>query len=115
MKKSSTGDCLEHYSWGTGCEGWVYVNEKELSVKEESMPPHSSEKKHVHQHAQQFFYILSGEAVFEVNGSRQRVEKGAGIHILPGETHRILNEREEPLVFILCSQPNTLNDRVDKE
>src|SRR5580704_13985085 len=94
---------LAHYQWGENCEGWNVVAEKDFSVKLEKMPAHTAEMRHFHEHAQQFFYILKGEAVFEIGQSRVTVKTEHGIHIKAGAIHRIINERNEDLEFILSS------------
>ena len=58
----------EHFFWGDNCQGWRLVNENDLSVICEEMPPHTSEKIHYHKNAQQLFYTKSGIADFEVEG-----------------------------------------------
>jgi len=37
-----------HYTWGESCDGWVFVENKDLSVKQERMPAHTSEQWHYH-------------------------------------------------------------------
>jgi mannose-6-phosphate isomerase-like protein (cupin superfamily) len=104
---------LKHYKWGADCDGWNLVDEKDLSVKQERMPANTSEQKHYHETAQQFFFILKGTAVFEVEQTFSNVHAGEGIHIKAGTKHRILNNGSEDLEFILCSQPATANDRIN--
>ncbi len=113
MTPVSKNNPLLHYHWGTGCQGWNLVSEEGLSVKLERMPPHSSEMSHWHERARQFFFILQGEAVMETGKGRVRLLAGEGIHIPPGEVHRILNEGNTDLEFILSSQPTTSQDRVN--
>ena len=57
----------EHYRWGVDCDAWYLVNDEQLSVIEEFMPPGAAEIRHHHQKAQQFFYIVSGEVLMEAN------------------------------------------------
>ncbi|HEX2533724.1 MAG TPA: cupin domain-containing protein [Chitinophagaceae bacterium] len=104
---------LLHYRWGTGCDGWNLVEEPGLSVKQERMPPGTGEVIHVHEKARQFFFILSGTALFRVEGRDWVVAAGQGLQVCPGQQHRIRNEGPEALEFILCSQPNTNNDRIN--
>jgi hypothetical protein len=59
-----------HYVWGDNCDGWHLLQESNLSVIEERMPPGASEVRHFHTNAQQFFFILSGRAVMETNNER---------------------------------------------
>ncbi len=103
---------LKHYMWGEGCDGWNLVDTPELSVKQERMPPHTAEVGHYHQKARQFFFILEGTAVFETERGRIEVTAHQGLEIEPGLKHSIKNESEAALVFILCSQPSTTNDRI---
>jgi mannose-6-phosphate isomerase-like protein (cupin superfamily) len=104
---------LKHYMWGEGCDGWNLVDTPELVVKQERMPPHTAEVEHYHRKARQFFYILSGTAVFETAEGRVEVAANQGFEIEPELKHRIKNESDTDLIFILCSQPTTVGDRVE--
>ena len=115
MKIVSKISPVQHYQWGNHCEAWNLVDEAALSVKLESMPPHTAEELHFHEKAQQFFYILKGSAVFEIDGERTRITEGEGILIKAGQVHRILNEENETLEFILSAQPSTAADRFNVE
>jgi mannose-6-phosphate isomerase-like protein (cupin superfamily) len=102
----------EHYIWGDQCDGWHLVKDGKLSVIEEQMPPGTSEVLHCHERAQQFFFVLSGEAVMEVEGCETRLVAREGLRILPGVHHRIGNESREPVQFLVISQPPSHGDRV---
>jgi mannose-6-phosphate isomerase-like protein (cupin superfamily) len=117
MKILSKNSSLNHYQWGENneCDGWVLVDDIGLSVKLERIPPHTAEQKHIHQHAQQFFYILKGNAVFEIGSERVELSANQGIHIPVGEQHKVLNEGDEDLELILSSQPPVGNDRMNIE
>jgi len=41
------------------------------------------------------------------------VPAGEGLRIEAGKPHRIINNSELDIEFILCSQPSTVNDRVN--
>ena len=112
MKSVSKYEPLEHYKWGNDCDGWRLVKEKNLSVIQECMPAGTTETKHYHQDAQQFFFILRGRARFEVEDEIIEVQQNQGLHIAAGKKHRIVNDTNEELEFLLCSQPSTANDRV---
>lgn len=109
----SRSNPLKHYIWGEGCDGWNFVEEANLSVKQESMPSGAAEALHYHQHAQQFFFILKGTATFQIEDATITVKSGEGLHIAAGKKHRIINNTQEALEFILCSQPSTINDRIN--
>lgn len=102
----------EHYQWGANCDGWRLVNRPELSVIQDQMPPGTSEVRHYHERARQFFCVLSGRAVMELNGVREQVGVGQGIEIPPGQPHQIFNESNSVLEFLVISQPTTVGDRV---
>jgi mannose-6-phosphate isomerase-like protein (cupin superfamily) len=104
---------LKHYVWGAGCDGWNMVDQPGLSVKLEKMPPHTSEEMHYHEKARQFFFILKGTATFETEEGITTVAAQQGLEIPPLLRHRIINDTEEDLEFILSSQPSTAGDRVN--
>jgi mannose-6-phosphate isomerase-like protein (cupin superfamily) len=112
-RKVSKENPMRHYIWGNQCEGWDLADWDSLSVKYERMPPGTDEQEHFHQQAGQFFYILKGEAVFEIEGERIHVNCHAGIQIEPGQKHRILNEGPGDLEFVLSSRPSTKWDRIN--
>jgi mannose-6-phosphate isomerase-like protein (cupin superfamily) len=109
----SKSDCLDHYTWGDDCHGWTFVDTDALSVKQELMPPDTSEKSHHHEHATQLFFILKGRATFSINGLVTELREQQGIEIKPGERHFIANHQRSDLEFILYSHPSTKNDRVE--
>lgn len=102
----------EHYTWGGSCDGWHLVKDTALSVIEEQMPPGTSEVLHYHKRCQQFFYLLSGEAVMEAESREVRLCAGEGVHILPGVRHQIRNASNQPARFLVISQPPSHGDRV---
>ena len=102
----------EHYTWGAACDGWHLVRQAALSVIHDRMPPSSSEARHLHRHARQFFFILSGTATIEVAGTRETLEPQPGVEVPPGAPHQIFNETNADLEFIVISQPSSHGDRV---
>ena len=101
-----------HYVWGDNCDGWHLLQESDLSVIEERMPPGASEVCHFHRDAQQFFFILSGQATMEINGERILLTVGQGLAIPPGARHQFRNHSDEPVRFLAISQPPSHSDRV---
>jgi mannose-6-phosphate isomerase-like protein (cupin superfamily) len=104
----------EHYRWGNDCEGWHLVKDEQLSVIEEVMPPGTAEIRHHHKRAQQFFYVLSGEVVMEVEGQTTLVPSGSGIRVLPGTRHQIRNPSSSAARFLVISQPPSHGDRINE-
>ncbi len=116
MNKSATkedpvGSARPHYKWGDNCDSWVLVNTRGLSVKKESMPAGTAEKRHFHVTAQQYFYILSGTATFYLEQEQKVIPAHEGLLITPGCRHYIANETAERLDFLVISQPTTNEDR----
>jgi len=109
---TSTGNA-EHYTWGDQCDGWRLLQTESLSVIEERMPPGTSEQLHFHNNAQQLFYILSGTALFEIENEIKTVTAGQSIHIPKSVKHRILNNGNTDLHFLVISEPKTHGDRIN--
>jgi mannose-6-phosphate isomerase-like protein (cupin superfamily) len=112
MSQPVSSASAEHYTWGSNCDGWHLVEDAQLSVIEEQMPPGASEVLHFHERAQQFFFVLSGEVVIEVEGRQVRLTVRDGIHVLPGVRHKIRNVSKKPVRFLVISQPPSHGDRV---
>jgi len=102
----------EKYSWGVHCLGWHLVNSHELSVIQECMPPKTSELRHKHLNSQQFFYILKGEATFDIEGEMALIQAHQGIHVQKNQIHQISNNGNTDLEFLVISQPHSHGDRV---
>ena len=105
----STG---EHYRWGTGSEGWHLLKRDDFSVIEERVPPGHKEQRHFHNLARQFFYILQGTAIIELEDERLELRKGQGIEIPPGAAHQFRNESDAEVVLLVISVPMSHGDRV---
>ncbi len=103
----------EHYTWGNNCDGWRLVNRTDLSVIHECMPPGTSEVRHYHQTARQFFFILSGVATLEIDGKREVLAAQQGVEVAPGLPHQMMNQSENATEFLVISQPTTQGDRVN--
>lgn len=110
MKKTKQNS--KEYSWGTNCLGWHLVNEKELSVIQEVMPPNTGEVAHKHRDSQQFFFILKGIATFELEGKVTLVKENEGMHIQKNQVHKIQNNTDMDLEFLVISQPHSHKDRI---
>src|SRR6204780_939041 len=103
----------EHYSWGVDCDAWYLVNHEQLSVIEEFMPPGAAEIRHHHTKAQQFFYIVSGEVLMEVEGKTVLLQAGSGIRVLPEKHQQIRNPSSSPVRFLVISPPRSHGDRIN--
>jgi mannose-6-phosphate isomerase-like protein (cupin superfamily) len=101
----------EHYRWGGICDGWHLLKRSDLSIIAERVPPGGKESRHSHERARQFFYILSGCAVMEVDGERVELREGQGLEVAPGTPHQFLNESPAVVHFLVISHPTTRGDR----
>jgi mannose-6-phosphate isomerase-like protein (cupin superfamily) len=101
----------EHYIWGNGCDGWHLVKNPQLSVIHERMPAGTAEVRHFHHHAQQFFYVLAGQVVMEVDGRLIVLTVGVGIWIPAGTSHQIRNDSGDEAHFLVISHPPSHGDR----
>lgn len=110
-------DCsnAEYYGWGEGCDGWHLLKRDEFSVIEERVLPGASEQRHYHTHARQFFYILQGEAVLEIDGQQFVLQAQQGIEVLPTVPHRFQNCSQAEVRFLVISVPKAQGDRVEAE
>lgn len=105
----------EHYSWGKQCDGWHLVKSESLSVIQEVMPAGTCESKHYHQHAEQFFYILSGTATMLLDNETVILNGNEGVHVKAGMTHQLLNSGQTDLHFIVTSTPPSHGDKIECE
>lgn len=103
----------EHYFWGDGCEGWHLVKSANLSVIQERVPPGCSEQRHWHRHAEQFFFVLAGQATLEVAGVVHLLVAHQGIQVPAGVSHQLFNISGADLVFTVTSTPPSHGDRVE--
>jgi mannose-6-phosphate isomerase-like protein (cupin superfamily) len=105
----------EHYKWGgpqgTDCDGWHLVKTPELSIIEELMPPGTSEARHFHTHARQFFFILEGELTLEVEHHDFVLKTGEGLEVSPGQQHQAINHSTQSVRILVTSQPPSHGDR----
>jgi mannose-6-phosphate isomerase-like protein (cupin superfamily) len=77
------------------------------------VPPGDRERRHFHSKAQQFFYVLEGQAVLEAGGSRFEIRAGQGLEVPPGVPHQFMNESESAVTFLVVSCPHSHGDRIN--
>ena len=106
----------EHYNWPSAitnqlCDGWHLHRSETLSIIEERMPAGTAEKRHLHQHATQFFYVLAGELTVELDGTEHRLTLSTGLTIPAQMPHQVFNRSSEDARFLVISQPPSHGDR----
>lgn len=116
MKPISTANA-EHYTWSSAidvqmCDGWHLHRSDALSVIEERMPAGTAEQRHMHQRTTQFFYVLAGQLIIELDGEEHRLAPFTGLTV-PAETpHQVFNRCNEDARFLVISQPPSHGARV---
>ena len=105
----------DHYTWGGTCDGWHLVRAAALSVIEERMPPGTSEVRHWHARAVQFFYVVRGVLVIEVEGVVHELPAGSGIELPSGTAHQARNDSPDDVQFLVISSPPHQGDRRDAD
>jgi mannose-6-phosphate isomerase-like protein (cupin superfamily) len=108
-------DNATHYDWGNGCEGWHLVRAAGFSVLAERMPPGTTEVRHWHARARQFFYVTDGVLELEIEGDVHQLPRGCGIEIPAGLAHQARNTTERPTNFLVISSPPHQGDRRESE
>jgi mannose-6-phosphate isomerase-like protein (cupin superfamily) len=103
----------DSYGWGENCKTWLLVDRQDMMIAQEQMPPHTSEVRHLHQKARQFFYVLSGEAVMDLDTETVVLHANEGIQIEPKTAHTMTNRSDEMVEFLVTSCPSVKGDRVN--
>jgi mannose-6-phosphate isomerase-like protein (cupin superfamily) len=102
-----------HYRWGAASDGWHLLEGEGLSVIQERVPPGDRERRHYHVRARQFFYVLQGQAVLEVDGIPVTLTARQGLEVPPGTPHVFRNDSQEDVEFLVVSSPKSHGDRVE--
>lgn len=102
-----------HYHWGKNCEGWVLHENDSLQIKRELMPPGSVEILHFHAHSQQVFYLLQGNAAFNLDGTIFSLHANETIVVPKNTYHTIESTGTNNLIFLVVSEPPVQNDRFE--
>jgi mannose-6-phosphate isomerase-like protein (cupin superfamily) len=108
-------ETAEHYHWGDRCDGWILLPGDDVMVIQERMPPGTSEVRHFHSKARQFFYVLSGELTMELEGAPYRISAAHGIEVPAQARHQAMNAGTEDVHFLVISSPTTRGDRTNCE
>jgi mannose-6-phosphate isomerase-like protein (cupin superfamily) len=107
----------EHYTWASAtseklCDGWHLHRSEPLSVIEERMSPDTAEQRHLHQRTTQFFYVLAGELIIELDGQAHHLTPNIGLTIPAQSPHQVFNRGAEDARFLVISQPPSHGDRI---
>lgn len=73
------------------------------SLAEATLATGAATDRHYHRHSEEFYYLLDGRAVMELDGEQREVGPGDAILIPAGAWHQI--RALEPLRFLCCCAP----------
>jgi len=73
------------------------------SLAEASLPAGITTERHYHKISEEFYYILTGRGVVEIDGEEREVTTGDAILIPPGAWHQI--RALDSLNFLCCCAP----------
>lgn len=66
-------------------------------------------KRHYHKKFTEFCYVLNGSIEVEVDGTKEKLEKGSIIQIAPNTKHKMYGNAD---VLVVCSPPWTAEDEI---
>ena len=76
---------------------------KNQSLAEATLPSGGETERHYHKLSEEFYYLLAGTGVMEIEGEEREVGPGDSILIPAGAWHQI--KATEPLQFLCCCAP----------
>ena len=75
------------------------------SLAQITIAPGKASSPHFHEHSEESYFILSGEASLEIDHQKISLLPGEAILIEPYEVHKISNQSNQDLVFIAVCVP----------
>jgi mannose-6-phosphate isomerase-like protein (cupin superfamily) len=76
---------------------------RQQSLAEASLPAGGSTQRHYHRNSEEFYFILEGEALMEINGATRSVRPGDAILIPAGAWHQL--SASSPTRLLCCCAP----------
>ena len=78
------------------------------SLAEATLPAGGETQRHFHRLSEEFYYLLAGKGIMEIDGESREVSPGDAILIPPGAWHQI--RAIEPMQFLCCCAPPYSHD-----
>lgn len=98
--------------WGNNCLAYELLNQGNLSINHEVMPPYTSEVQHYHASKNQFFYCLHGPLTIEAEGETFVLNQYEGFYVKANVSHVAKNLTHTSITFLVISDTNTI-DRIE--
>lgn len=73
-------------------------------------PPMSGPPRHVHSREDELFYVLEGEIVFELDGTRHTVRPGGTVYLRRGVAHAYQNFTTAPARLLIVTTPGAFSE-----
>jgi mannose-6-phosphate isomerase-like protein (cupin superfamily) len=78
---------------------------RKQSLAEARLQPGGQTAPHYHRVTEEIYYITSGTGEMKLGDAVRQVGRGDAIAIPPGLIHTIVNNGNEPLIFLCCCAP----------
>ncbi len=75
------------------------------SLAEATLPGGTATERHYHKLSEEFYFILKGVGIMEIDGESSAVKSGDAILIPPGAWHQITANDDSSLEFLCCCAP----------
>lgn len=83
---------------------------REQSLAEATLLPGGSTQRHWHKTSEEFYFLLEGSGLMEIDGETRTVVPGDAILIPAGAWHQITAAADAPLRFLCCCAPPYSHD-----
>ena len=80
------------------------------SLAEATLPAGGATERHYHKLSEEFYFVLEGTAVMEIDGEEKNVSPGDGILIPAGAWHQITAKSEGLRILCCCAPPYSHDD-----
>ena len=83
---------------------------KNQSLAEATLSPGKATERHYHKQAEEFYFILKGQGLMEIDEETQRIAPGDAILIPQNAWHQITADENSQLQFLCCCAPPYSHD-----
>jgi len=73
------------------------------SLAEANLPAGGATRRHYHRASEEFYFVLTGRGLMEIDGETREVAPGDAVLIPPGAWHQV--SAGEELTFLCCCSP----------
>jgi mannose-6-phosphate isomerase-like protein (cupin superfamily) len=81
------------------------LGSRNLAITWVDVPPGAEQRSHSHEDAEQVLVIVRGRGRMQVAGDDENVSEGDLVFIPPATDHGIVNDGDEPLVYVSATSP----------